>query len=71
MSETMEYIKLMDSEQLQIFNTLLVHTDHHRLEIAERVYYGTVLNVDDAHYEHPDDIWEYFQFNGTQVALTY
>ena len=71
MSETMEYIKLMDSEQLQMFNTLLVHTEYDRLEIAERVFYGTVINMEDAQNEHSDDIWEYFQLNGTQVALTY
>ena len=71
MDETMEYIKLMDSRQLQTFNTLLVHTEHHRLEIAERVFYGTVLKIDEAQHEHTDDIWEHFQLNGTQVALTY
>lgn len=71
MNETMEYIKQMDAEQLQLFNRLLVHTGHDSFEISERVFYGTVMNLEEAKNEHPDDIWEYFEINGIQVALTY
>lgn len=69
--ETVEFLNKMDKEQQEAFKAIAKKGEECPSEIANRVFHGTILTIEDVKFQHEDDIWTFFVLNKEKVAITY